>query len=96
MFFYLNSYQIAYRRVIERVKQGGHSIPKEIIRRRHLRGIINLINIYKNICDYCLIVDNSGKHPKVITGIKNNSNQITIVHSEKEWNKLNYYAKKEK
>lgn len=95
LFFYLNSYHIAYRRVTERVKHGGHNIPRNVIKRRYIRGVINLINIYKNICDFCLIVNNSGKVPKIIAEIKNNSTQKTLVHSEKEWKRLIDYAKKE-
>lgn len=96
LFFYLNSYQIAYNRVIERVKHGGHNIPKDVIKRRYFRGIINLINIYKNNSDYCIIVNNSSSDPKVISEIKNNLKQLVIVHSEKEWNQLNNYAKRKK
>ncbi len=68
-------------------------IPNDIIKRRYFRGIYNLINIYKNDCDYCLIVNNSGAKPEVIAEIKNNSTQILDIFSEKEWNKLINCAK---
>jgi len=96
LFFYLNSYQIAIQRVKERVKQGGHNIPREVIMRRYRRGIINLINTYKNICDYCMIANNSGTNPKIIAEIKNNSQQIISIHSEADWHKINIYAKNKK
>ena len=94
LFFYLNSFEIAYKRVKERVKQGGHSIPRDVIKKRYYRGINNLINIYLNICDYCSVVDNSGTVPEVIAKIKNNSIQSIIIHSESEWNKILAYEKK--
>lgn len=94
LFFYLKSFEIAYKRVKERVKEGGHSIPRDVIKRRYYRGINNLINIYLNICDYCSVVDNSGTVPEVIAKIKNNSIQSIIIHSESEWNKILAHGKK--
>lgn len=65
-----------------------------LYKRRYLRGIKNLLYIYKDICDICSIVDNSGSVPKVIAEIKNNSKQLINIHLEMEWKKLNDYAKK--
>ena len=59
LFFWLNSVEIAIDRVKQRVKEGGHDIPEETIRRRYKRGIDNLLNIFSDICDNYLILDNS-------------------------------------
>lgn len=42
IFFWLNGYELAITRVRQRVKQGGHSIPEEVIIRRYKRGLENL------------------------------------------------------
>ena len=96
LFFYLNSFEIAYKRVKERVKQGGHSIPRDVIKRRYLRGLSNLINIYLHICDICSVVDNSGTIPEVIAKIKNNSVQSITIFSDSKWKKLTNHAKEKK
>ena len=58
LFFWLSSPETAMQRVAERVKNGGHNIPPEVIERRYYRGIFNLINLYIPVCDTWLVVDN--------------------------------------
>lgn len=62
VFLWLANVEIAIKRVQVRVKQGGHSIPEEIIRRRYQAGWRNF-NIYKNIVDVWVLYDNSGARP---------------------------------
>lgn len=64
---------IAIDRVAARVQQGGHSIPKDIIKRRFYLGIDNFNNIYKNLVDSWLLYDNSDKEPKLITWGQNDN-----------------------
>ncbi len=49
------------------------------------------MKVYKDKCDYCIIVDNSGDTPKTIARIKNNSLQSVTVYSEEEWKQLKKY-----
>lgn len=42
-----------------RVKNGGHNIPEDIVRRRYKNGLENLMKIYMPICDSWFIYDNS-------------------------------------
>jgi len=39
IYFWLNSTDLAINRVKQRVKNGGHNIPVEVIRRRYKSGI---------------------------------------------------------
>lgn len=48
-FLSLDSADIAVSRVAERVMQGGHNIPEEIIRRRFAAGLTNFQNKYKAV-----------------------------------------------
>jgi len=59
MFVWISSPDQAVKRVAQRVKQGGHHIPEDIIRRRYYRGLKNLVSLYLPIVDTALIIDNS-------------------------------------
>ncbi|SFD19327.1 Predicted ABC-type ATPase [Chitinophaga sp. CF118] len=58
LYFWLDSPEFAIERVAERVEQGGHNIPSDVIIRRYYRGIHNLINLYIPVCDNWYVVDN--------------------------------------
>lgn len=66
VFFWLNSPNLAITRVRSRVRDGGHDIPIEVIKRRYFRGIQNLFNLYFEKVDYLLILDNSNPHPELV------------------------------
>jgi predicted ABC-type ATPase len=61
IFFWLNSVELAFERVENRIIEGGHHVPKHIIARRYYTGIKNLFDIYIPIIDYWMIFDNSQK-----------------------------------
>jgi predicted ABC-type ATPase len=65
LYFWLDAPHTAYDRVARRVSEGGHDIPIDVIERRYYRGIYNLINLYKPICDRWLVMNNM-KTPSVI------------------------------
>ena len=78
LYFWLNSPDLAVRRVAERVAAGGHNIDEETIRRRYVKGIDNLFNLYMDIADYWLLVDNSKSSFKIIAeGENNETKEIT-------------------
>lgn len=59
MFLWLPSPDLAVERVANRVKQGGHNIPEDTIRRRYFGGLKNLIKHYLPLADRALILDSS-------------------------------------
>lgn len=59
MFLWLPSPDLAVGRVANRVRQGGHHIPEDTIRRRYFAGIKNLIKHYLPLANRALILDNS-------------------------------------
>ncbi len=61
VFLWLPTADMAIQRVAQRVRQGGHSIPEETIRRRFANGLRNMLKIYLPIVDKAVIIDNSGK-----------------------------------
>lgn len=59
LYFWLDSPELAMRRVAERVSKGGHDIPKSTITRRYAAGINNLFKLFVPRVDYWAIFDNS-------------------------------------
>ena len=51
---------MAVERVSNRVTEGGHNIPEDVIRRRFEGGLTNLHQIYKDLVDGWVLYDNSG------------------------------------
>lgn len=65
-FLSLRSPEEAIARVALRVKQGGHDVAPDVIRRRFASGMTNFLNTYRQIVDYWQWVDNSGPRPRMI------------------------------
>lgn len=59
IFFWLSSPDVAVERVAKRVADGGHNIPKDVIYRRYDAGIKNFFNIYGDVVDRWVLVDNN-------------------------------------
>ena len=65
-FLTLPSPEMAILRVAARVRQGGHSIPESVIRRRYAAGLTNFETIYKFEVDRWAKFDNLGDRPVLI------------------------------
>ena len=70
VFLYLDSAEHAKNRVLQRVSEGGHGIPEEVILRRYKAGVRNLVNLYLPICDNVAIYNNTYS-PAVLIAKKN-------------------------
>jgi predicted ABC-type ATPase len=62
-FLTLSSPELAIARVAERVLQGGHNIPENVIRRRFESGRKNFDKIYRALVDSWILYDNNGPSP---------------------------------
>lgn len=65
-FIFLNKITLNISRIKKRVILGGHHIPTDIVRRRHLKCFHNFWTIYKELSDEWTILDNSLNKPKFI------------------------------
>ena len=65
-FLWLPSAELAVARVANRVKQGGHNVPPDDIRRRYAAGVRNLLQLYRPILDGWWLYDASRLPPKLI------------------------------
>ncbi|MFZ5503719.1 MAG: zeta toxin family protein [Pseudomonadota bacterium] len=59
IFLSLPDVEMAIERVANRVKQGGHNVPEDVIRRRFAHGLANFER-YKLLVDSWQLYDNSG------------------------------------
>jgi predicted ABC-type ATPase len=66
IFLSLNSAEEAIARVAARIRQGGHAVPEDVIRRRFDSGMRNFLEIYRQRVDYWQWLDNSGQVPRVV------------------------------
>ena len=82
LFFWLDSPNMAKKRVAQRVAEGGHSIPSETIERRYHNGIANLFAIYIDMVDICYIFDNSEGRKELIAQ-KERHKDIVIYNNDK-------------
>ncbi len=65
-FLSLPSENVAIARVAERVAQGGHNIPEQVVRRRFKAGLENFHQYYKKVVDSWAFLDNSSPEPKLL------------------------------
>lgn len=83
LFFILDSEELAIYRVATRVKEGGHHIPEEVIRRRYKSGLKNFFNLFLHKVDNWLLVNNSGDSYEIIAeGSLNDITVNNILHWE--------------
>ncbi|MCA9228869.1 MAG: zeta toxin family protein, partial [Planctomycetales bacterium] len=64
LFLKLRSVRLAHSRVRTRVRQGGHAIPFDVIRRRFRAGWRNFQTVYRPLVDQWELFDNSGLVPQ--------------------------------
>ena len=66
IFLRLDSPETAIARVAQRVRQGGHSVPDDTVRRRFAAGRKNFERLYAPLVDAWALYDNSGPQPVLL------------------------------
>jgi predicted ABC-type ATPase len=94
IFLWLNNAELAIFRVKERVKNGGHSVPPQTIKRRYVSGLKNFFNLYKPLADSWQFYDNSNADQLSLIASNINHNDFT-VENKNVWAQLleTYYDK---
>ncbi len=90
-FLWLESPEQAIKRVAQRVKQGGHFVPQDVIRRRYLAGLRNLLNSYLDVTDVAVLINNTTDVPKGKL-IARKSKDVIHVLDKRIWVKINEVA----
>ena len=65
-FLWLETVGLAISRVAFRVREGGHHIPAETVKRRFRLGISNFGKLYRNLADDWYIIDGSKATPSIV------------------------------
>jgi predicted ABC-type ATPase len=86
IYLWLESPELAIARVFDRVQNGGHHIPDDIVRRRYQRSIQNLINIYMPLADEWALYNNSLKKP--IPFAKQDTSKSILIMDKIIWDKF--------
>lgn len=97
LFFWLETPQLAKMRVLQRVTEGGHNIPEDVIVRRYWRGINNLFEVFMPIVNAWAVYDNRSETRLIANsnGIIKDEVWFEIMKHMKEkerlelWEKLN-------
>ncbi|MGI8668675.1 MAG: zeta toxin family protein [Aridibacter sp.] len=94
VFLWLKSEELAVLRVAERVRQGGHNIPTDTIRKRYQKGLRNFFSLYQPIADSWFFYENSNiSNLRLIA--KGNLLKIDKVKDDKLWQELKEKYEKE-
>jgi predicted ABC-type ATPase len=93
-YLWLPSPELAIARVVNRIKQKGHSITEEIIRRRFHKGLFNLWNIYLPLCQRGVVLDNStpAKKGELRPRIAEKLHGKLIIYDNIAWNMISNEA----
>jgi predicted ABC-type ATPase len=66
VFLSLPSVDLALQRIVARVRQGGHDVPRADVVRRFNRSWKNFQLIYRELADMWAIYDNAGEAPRLL------------------------------
>lgn len=55
--------EFAIARVKQRVKEGGHNVAEDVVRRRFKKGLNHFDTLYKSLVDEWALYDNAGNKP---------------------------------
>jgi predicted ABC-type ATPase len=84
-FLWLPSAEAAVARVATRVRQGGHDVPEETIRRRFRTGIRNFFTIYSSLVNSWHLYDGSLLPPRLIAS---RINGALVAHQPRLYNEI--------
>ncbi|MEQ1830285.1 MAG: hypothetical protein ABL921_30290 [Pirellula sp.] len=65
-FLWLPSVEVSISRVAKRVREGGHNIPEEVVRRRYVRGLANLFELYIPVLTTVSVYDGASFPPNLV------------------------------
>jgi predicted ABC-type ATPase len=87
VFLSLPAPDMAVRRVAERVRMGGHSVPEVTVVRRYRTGLQNFFRLYRRLATTWRVYDNAGKTgPRLIAGGR--GDVVTRVSDLAAWERL--------
>ena len=85
IYLWIQNPEMAIQRVRDRVANGGHNIPEDVLRRRYKMGIHYLFDTYMQLCDNWIIGDNS--HPP-FTVVAEGNRERTLIKDDVTFKKI--------
>jgi predicted ABC-type ATPase len=82
MFLWLQSSDLAVRRVRERVQAGGHDVPEQVIRRRYAAGLRNFSKLYQPLANTWAVYDNSESPSPTMIAQGGEGEEPSIIHAD--------------
>lgn len=87
VFMWLRTPELAIRRVKRRVREGGHNVPMDVVRRRYRRGIVNFLENYLPLADQWRVYDNSATGlPRLVA--RGGHRASTVVSHPATWRRI--------
>jgi len=86
IYLWVPSAEYSIARVARRVSQGGHHIPDEVIRRRHLAGLRNMRHLYLPLAYDAFVYDNKDRALRLIA--RRAAGSPVIVLDEEIWARI--------
>ena len=86
IFFWLKGPEAAITRVAQRVQEGGHNVPQNVIIRRYYWGLNNLFNLFMPIVDVWMLFDNSDMEKVMIAS--GGAHLRTKVYNQELFNEI--------
>ena len=75
-YVFVDSPEVCIARIAARVRNGGHFIPDEDVRRRFCRSKANFVKVYRDIADYWLLYYNGGADVALVAHGNGDANVI--------------------
>ena len=92
LFLALPAAEVAVRRVAERVRMGGHSVPEATVRRRYRAGLQNFFSLYRVLATSWRVYDNSGTvAPRLVAAGR--ADVVTRITDRMAWESLQAKAR---
>ena len=91
-FLSLPTADLAVARVAERVRQGGHDVPENVVRHRFASGLTNFFTLFEPVADSWQMFDNSGIGTLRLIAAKKR-NAIPVVRDPAGWRRLQEAAR---
>ncbi|MBS4028735.1 MAG: zeta toxin family protein [Ignavibacteriales bacterium] len=95
IYIWIESAELAIERIQNRVREGGHFIPDDVVRRRYERSVQNFVNLYLPIVDKWKIYDNTFNKMHIVA-LKENSELINILLSKQMKKNMTYKVEEPK
>ncbi len=79
-FLWIPDVKLARERIKQRVKDGGHDVPFEDVKRRFQRSRENFLKLYRPLCNSWLLFDNASGKPEEIA--QQDQGRVKIINKE--------------